>query len=88
MMMAKRKRGRKRENIGSVIHAQKLVNFKRFDCTARDEISLALAQKKTTTKTIINALVRRTLSTVHMMFAPFFTSFTSLSHFLCVCLCR
>jgi hypothetical protein len=37
----------------------------------------ALAQKKTTTKTIINALVRRTLSTVHMMFAPSFTSFTS-----------
>jgi hypothetical protein len=45
-MMAKRKRGRKRENIGSVIHAQKLVNFKRFDCTARDEISLFARRRK------------------------------------------
>ena len=47
MMMAKRKREREREKTcWSVINAQKLVNFKRFDCTARDEISLARRSKQ------------------------------------------
>lgn len=47
--------------------------------------SLSRAQKKTI-KTI-NALVRRTLSTVHMMSTPSFTSFTSVSLSLCAFVC-
>jgi len=48
-MMAKRKREREREREKkhrSVINAQKLVNFKRFDFTARDEISLSRRSKQ------------------------------------------
>ena len=84
-MMAKRKRGRKRENIGSVIHAQKLVNFKRFDCTLREMRSLSLRAEENNNKRAFcpSYLIHR----AHDVRALFHLFYLSLSLFVRLFVC-